>query len=279
MAYFPGFQHCSFFRTPEWRWRRAQWLVTNGRNFSSRRDDEATRDALRLLRDMGGRRHRPRERTLAKHHPEIWQAYHLWVSGGKTRLMVEARILARQLSATIEAMTDVPAPVIDIFQALFFHVREHINARDWILMHAIGLKTLRGSVVPTAEFVLKTLAYHGGPVVLEKVAPYLLDGRDLFEPSLDLSTPEGRTEQKVRLAIATLMLPHDSVTDYKLQKVLLILRERERQQPFRDAPRSILAKNLDFRLRQLVADAPTEHVTEQKRTTLAPVAAATRKCA
>jgi len=46
-TYYPDLQRHSFFRPPDWRWRRAQWLVTRGRYYSRRRDDVETGRAVR----------------------------------------------------------------------------------------------------------------------------------------------------------------------------------------------------------------------------------------
>ena len=50
--YFPDLQRHSFFRPPDWRWRRAQWLVARGRYVTPRRDDEETGRAVRYLRAL-----------------------------------------------------------------------------------------------------------------------------------------------------------------------------------------------------------------------------------
>jgi hypothetical protein len=108
--------------------------------------------------------------------------------------------------------------VLDAFEALFFNVRGHLDALDWILRHAIGHKVAPGIAIPDSGVVLKSFAYHGGARVLDAVLPYLMRGQDLFNPPLDLSTVEGRREQAVRLAVAAHLLPWDSATDQNLQK-------------------------------------------------------------
>src|SRR5262249_53683549 len=114
---------------------------------------------------------------------------------------------------------------------------------------------------------------------LDAVLPYLIGGQDLFDPPLDLTTAEGRTEQAVRLAVAAQMLPRDAATDKKLQKIMLLLQERERKRPVRPAPAAILAKNFDATLQDLAAGAVSEHGDGATLTAAAGVAAPGRQTA
>jgi hypothetical protein len=106
---------------------------------------------------------------------------------------------------------------------------------------------------------------------------YLIGGRSLFDPPLDLSTVEGRREQAVRLAVAIEVLPRDPATDFKLHKIMLILRERERKRPLQGDAEPIVVQNLDFHLRELLAKATTETVANENRTPVAPVSATFRE--
>ena len=105
---------------------------------------------------------------------------------------------------------------------------------------------------------------------------YLIGGRSLFDPPLDLSTVEGRREQAVRLAVAIEVLPRDPATDFKLHKIMLILRERERKRPLQGDAEPIVVQNLDFHLRELFANVSTESAASEQRTPAAPISAALR---
>jgi hypothetical protein len=78
---------------------------------------------------------------------------------------------------------------------------------------------------------------------LEAVLPYLCCGKDLFDPPLDLATPEGRREQAVRLAVADQLLPQDESKDRKLHKIMLLLPESDRKPAVRYPQASLLAHN------------------------------------
>jgi hypothetical protein len=87
-------------------------------------------------------------------------------------------------------------------------------------------------------------------MVLEAVQPYLCGGKDLFDPPLDLATPEGRREQTVRLAVAAQLLPAGAATDRKLVRIMQLLLESARQPPVRQPPVPFLAQHLDSRLQE-----------------------------
>src|SRR5262249_49584909 len=157
----------------------------------------------------------PDRRSLdaLKSYADIRAAQQLQEDRRTTRLLVQARLLARQTSAAIALLTGVPVPVVDTYEMLFFNVRGHLHAPHWIHLHAIGPKWRPGTAIPDAGAVLKSFAFHGGPLVLNAVLPYLIGGKDLFEPPLDLTTEQGRKEQAVRLAAAAELLPRGVGTD------------------------------------------------------------------
>jgi hypothetical protein len=236
---YPLMQEFSPIRSPSWRWERACYLVDHRRNFSRLRDDEETSRAMHYIRaSQSGLRHR----TLQRRFPKMDAAWQLLLDDGATRCIVQARILARQSSGIIAILTGVPVPVIDVYEAVFYNCRDRIDAKDWVLAHAISAMPIASSD-PDGAVVLRSFAYFGGPLVLELVSPYVVGGKDLFSP-LDLSTPEGRREQTIRLAVAAQMLPHDPATCRKLQKVMLIVQERGRKRSAQRSPMSMLARDL-----------------------------------
>jgi hypothetical protein len=245
-TYYPDLMKHSFFRPADWRWRRACRLAERGRSFARRRDDDETGRAVRYLRALG------RGHTVAvRRFPDVHGARRLHDGGGPTRLLVEARLLARQASADVARLTGVSPEVVDAYEALFFHCRDRLDARDWVLVQAIHREG-GGPEEPRAALI-RSFAYHGGPLVLDAVLPYLLGGRDSLEPVPDLSTPEGRREQALRLAVAVHLLPEDAMTRQKLHNIVLILRDRGRKHSARPAPAQPLPQDLACTLDELPA--------------------------
>jgi hypothetical protein len=181
-----------------------------------------------LLRELL-RPHRRALNRAAERDPDLAAAHQLYERSGRTGLLLEARLLMGQDSVEIERHTAVPTAIVDVYEAVFFNCRDRLHARDWVVCNALGTPPSAGSIGQDKGAVLKRFAFFGGPLVLDAVQPYLLDGKDLFDPLLDLSTIEGRREQVIRLAVAVHLLPDDAATQWKLQKIMLLVQERERQ--------------------------------------------------
>jgi hypothetical protein len=215
-------------RSPAWRWERAQWLLDRHFYFSRLRDDQLTGRTLRYLRQLL-RSHRYHLAQAAKRDPDLAAAHRLYVSDGRAALLLEARLLMGQDSVEIERLMGVPASVVDLYEAVFFQCCDRLRARDWVVCCALDMPPSAASIGPDKAAVLKRFAFFGGPLVLDAVRPYLVDGKDLFDPPLDLSTIEGRREQIIRLAVAVHLLPDNAASQWKLQRVMLLVQERERQ--------------------------------------------------
>src|SRR5262249_27551618 len=162
--------------------------------------------AVGYLRALG-REGRGLAAVAERRHPDVAAARRLQDAGGAARLLVQARLLARQATPQIARLTGVAACVIEAYEAFFFHCHDRIAARHWA--HATRIGPAGRSAPPAPAAVLSSFAYYGGPVVLAAVLPYRVGGRDLFDPPADLATPEGRFEQSVRLAVAAQLLPSD----------------------------------------------------------------------
>jgi hypothetical protein len=160
---------------------------------------------------------------------DLAAAHQLYVSDGPAALLLEVRLLMGQDSADIARLMGMPASVVDLYETVFFQCRDRLHARDWVVCCALGMPPSGASIDPEKAAVLKRFAFFGGPLVLDAVQPYLLDGKDLFEPPLDLSTLDGRREQGIRLAVAVHLLPNDAATQWKLQKIMVLVQERDRQ--------------------------------------------------
>src|SRR5262249_22927778 len=153
--------------------------------------------------------------------------------GGALPLELQARILAAQPRDEITRRTGVSRDVIDAYQATVFHVEDRLTARDWVLLEAIHQGHPTVGVDAGAAVILKRCAFFAGPVVLDAVIPYLIGGRDLWADPPDLSTPEGRLDQKTRLFVALEMLPQDAKTGWKLMKIFMerLLRTEKAHSP------------------------------------------------
>jgi hypothetical protein len=168
---------------------------------------------------------------------------------------VQARLLARQSFEDIAQRTIVPAEVIEAFEALFFNVRDRLDARDWITAQAIGWWRFDPATGRDAATVLRGFAYHGGPVVLDAVAPYLLG---TATPVLDVanhSTDQERLEGSIRRAVAVAMMPWDQKTSWQLMKVHLELCGIAQKVPPKQSQQRMTVKHVTEILENLCVDA------------------------
>ena len=129
-----------------------------------------------------------------------------------------------------------------------------------------------------AGALLKRFAYFGGVIVLESVLPYLLGGKDLFEP-LDLSTAEGRREQVIRLAVAVQLLPDDAATSEKLSRIMPILLDRGRKSHDRTPSDKVTARNQGSEIAERLFEAISRRAQERKQASPASPAGERRQVA
>jgi hypothetical protein len=262
LSYHPDQQRHNPLRAPGWRWRRAHSLVARGRYFSHHRDDEATGRAVHYLRALARCPQGIPSARVVKRYPEVCEAHRLYEDGGTTRLLIEARLLARQPTAEIARLTGVAGGVIDAYEALHFNIADRLDARDWVLTQAVGRRRSAEGAAPDRGVVLKSFAYFGGPLALEAVLPYLAGGKDCLGVNPDLTTPEGRREQAVRLAVAAQLLPDDVATGTRLFKIMLLLLEGGRKRPESSTPAALLVDKLESRLAELPVGASEVHTGE-----------------
>lgn len=251
MIYSPPLLKHSPCRPVDWRWRRAEWLLREGKRLSRAKDDAATLQAVRYLQLAA--RGRCTEANDARQFPDLHSAFLVRRLGGALELELQARVLARQSRDEITQRTGVPAEVIDNYLTTFFDVEDYLAATDWILKQAIWRGHSSGSVRQAAAVVLKRIAYFDGPIILDEVMPYLIGGKDLWADPPDLSTEAGREDQRTRQLVALELLPPVERTDWKLG---LLIANRLSQRGTTQSPcttADLLSHKLDQITKDLVA--------------------------
>lgn len=249
MAPSPILLKYSTFRTVDWRWQQAQWLVREGKRSARTKDDAATLRAVEFLQlaARGGR-------TVACHQrefPDLNSARQLHERGGSLELEVQARILSQQSRDEITRRTGVTAEVIDAYVVSFFDVEHHLTAMDWIVTQAIWRGHNAAGVSQIHASLLKQFAYYGGPLILDDVMPFLIGGKDLWADPPDLSTAEGRADQRTRLLVALELLPQDAKTNWKLGLLSIDRLHRRGKTPTATTTAEFLKHNLDQKFKDL----------------------------
>ena len=185
--------------------QRANALVKQNRRLLPGRDDAATIDAAHYLRLV-----RRNPRRAATEFAAVHAA--CGVHGGpvQTRDELEARILARCSSSEIACVMGIDVQIVDTYESVFFACRDHLEARDWIAIAAIGRLN-----EPDVGSLVKRFAYFGGPFVLEAVLEGLR--RRGHGGSVDAHDP-------VLLAFDAMLIPDDELKFSRLTRLLLELR-------------------------------------------------------
>jgi hypothetical protein len=106
---------------------------------------------------------------LRRVYPDLHAAHRLYEHGAELRFEVEARLLARQSADEIAASTRLLPPTIDAYEAIFFNVRDRLNAGDWVVGTLIGQGLTSGIGPWPVSEVWKVLASAGGSPVLDVV--------------------------------------------------------------------------------------------------------------
>jgi hypothetical protein len=156
------------YRKPMWRWDRARQPGGNRLSVRFQVEDEWVERARRYLTDglptpKGGRR--PRKSS----DPAIQAAASVNDKGGQRKWRLEALVLADEPGVFIAKQCRLTAEAVVAYEALFFDVRDHLAARDWIVgrvLESLAPDRLREE---SPASLWRCAAYFGGAPILEMV--------------------------------------------------------------------------------------------------------------
>ncbi len=187
----PDFQLFDPMRAPSWRYHRVMTLWRGGEQprFPTRWDDRYVRTYLHFLREYRSAEARGEVEVAASGRglddsPSIMELFgrkaHLWYAhqlhtdpDGELRALVQARILARESDDQIALRFQTLPAAIDWYEKLFFHVRDRLDCRDWIVKSILGTWLTRQAGLDGTQtesqrdLIYKIFAYHGGTHVLD----------------------------------------------------------------------------------------------------------------
>jgi hypothetical protein len=219
---YPARQRYSVCRSPAWRWQRARAIVEQHLTCTARTDDALTRRAVDYRRacelPLSGS---PTQGGVPA-DAVLHAAHRLYEAGGLVRFIVQARLLARQSPCDVARLTSLETAVIETFEAIFFEVRDHLDARDWVANQVLwpGLE----ANLPTEALggALMAIGYRLGAAILD-IALAVATGTPLpcwvyaaaGEPAR-LYEARVRLAAKLLLAALTLRTSADAVAMRKL---------------------------------------------------------------
>jgi hypothetical protein len=161
---------------PARRWRRCLYLIRHRRWPHPTRDDDATRECLRYLYDLRACREAADHRQLARRHPAVAAAHRFFTHAQPLRRAeVEARPLAGQTDEAIAACCGLPADAVAAYHALFFDVRDNLEANLFIFSLVLDPEVDIRLTGDDQEVLLKLLGYSHGPPMIDVALRYFRD--------------------------------------------------------------------------------------------------------
>jgi hypothetical protein len=219
---YPAQQRYSVCRSPAWRWQRARAIVEQDLTSTAGTDDAPTRRVVDYLRacelPLSGSQAQGGVPTDAVLHA----AHRLYEVGGLVRFTVQARLLARQSPCEIARLTSFEPAVIETFEAIFFEVRDHLGAKDWIANQVLWPALEAHLPIDALGGALMAIGYRLGPAILDIALAIVTDAplRCWVHPTAGqparLYETRVRLSGKLLLAALTLRTSADAVAMRKL---------------------------------------------------------------
>lgn len=225
-----AFQNDYAARLPEWRWDWGCWIAKDRRFQDLIVDDDVVECIVWNLRrrpdDLSDEKINIPVGDRATFRADLIKAHRIFKASGPKRIELEARLLARQNSIEIAQRQRIPIRVVDLYEQVFFNIRDRMDGHDWIVRWAIGYRP--GPRELPLSVAAKWFGYFAGSLVLEEVLPFCLDGGLRLNMPLDVGTPQGRHAARVVQAISILTLPHSQADAMQFMRMHLGLMHRDR---------------------------------------------------
>jgi hypothetical protein len=160
------------FCLPDWRWRSAEYLVDCGRRVCRRRDDQQVREAVQYLRHLRRCQGERAHQRLARRYPALYLAHSLYGAPTFQRWELEARLLTPEPLAVVGRKCGLTEEVVGTYHDVFFDVRPHLHARDWITNRVLGRRAHVGLEERDVGLILKIYALTGGSLAVDALVDY-----------------------------------------------------------------------------------------------------------
>ena len=217
----------SFYRKPEWRLLRAEYLIATGRRRDRRIDDDWVAHARAALKGRGG---------SGSKAAMVRAARGVWDGDPAVKGELEARLLTDEPLDRVAARCRLPVAVVEAYAEVCFAVRPMRQATDWLLARAVGFSPLAGFTSPLPGAAWKLAALSGGPLVLDAVIAATA-GRPVPEALLKEADPRRADgEARIRLLARLWVASMAATTDQEFARVV-----RDRRQ-FRDLDAHMTAR-------------------------------------
>jgi len=186
--------------------------------------------------------------------PHVWHAVQLHEQDGPSAWVIEARLLARQSIDEIAGVISVSQDIVSIYEQLFFDVTGRLDAKTYIAKQ-IGLTAAGTYENHHLAAVLKWFGYFGGPIVLDVVAPILLD----LAPAVGT---EPGFAAKTKLLAALLALPDDANPLRRLELLADLAKTTRVGRAYVESPLAGVSEQLVGQVAEILDDRVVEDAVE-----------------
>ena len=163
----------------DWRWQRAVLRVETRSRRQLGADDDWVRRAARYLREL-----RKGFDRAVRLDPDLAAAHQIAGQHSLKRFEFEARILARQPANEIAPRCHLATNVIEVYQQLFFDVRDRLDTPSWITHQVLGPKAWEPLERDDIEWLWKDLGYRYGAAAIDELTT-AVPQKDLLQWGLD----------------------------------------------------------------------------------------------
>ena len=188
--------------SPDWRWQRAGLRVETKSRRQLRADDDWVRRAARYLREL-----RKGFDRAVRVDPDLAAAHQIAGQQSFNRFEIESRILARQLASDIAFKCGLATSVVEIYEELFFDVRDQLDTPGWITHQVLGPKTWEPLDRDDIEFAWKVFGYQYGAAAIDELTT-AVPQKDLLQWGLDAyELAQSTLDNGLKLLISARRLP------------------------------------------------------------------------
>lgn len=161
-------------RSPDWRWKRAQWLRSTNKYARKGREDDATILIKRYQAAKAACANDLALENLMRKMPGLFHAEQLHEREDlDLHWELEARLLAREPFDSIAHKLGVNVEVVFWYERAFYNVIEKIDNRSYIGTVAMGRSVHKGLFERDYDLLWKMLGYACGPMMVDSLTAKL----------------------------------------------------------------------------------------------------------
>lgn len=158
-------------RPPDWRWLRVNVYRDANRPVPRSRRDRLSSHLARFLDDWHACRDEFDKDELKVEYGSLAVAHNMYSSesGSSSKWELEARLLAEEETESICTKLCVTPEVIDIYEKIFFHVKDRLQSRSWIINCVVGRSIHVGLTDRDFDLLWKMYGLFSGKYMLDLV--------------------------------------------------------------------------------------------------------------